>query len=147
MSARFVFAETWSVAAPPDRVAAVLEDLAGYPDWWPQVRAVAAVGPERAWVRCRAALPYTLDLVLEPVRRDVDRLEVAVSGDLVGRVAFDLTAVPQGTHLAFRQEVDAVGLLGRLAPLLRPVLAWNHAVMMRGCRSGLAQALGAAPPA
>ncbi len=90
--------------APP-AVHDLLVDLEHYPDWWPQVVAVASLGPDDARVLCRSTLPYTLDLVLHAVDRSPGRLEVAVSGDLSGSVRFALSDDPGGTRLDFAQEV------------------------------------------
>ena len=137
MSARFVFQETWEVAAPPSAVHRVLVDLERYPVWWPQVVAVASLGPDHARALCRSALPYTLDLVLAAVDRSPERLAVELGGDLDGSVTFDLSPVAGGTRLDFAQEVRAGGWLGVAAYVGRPVLRWNHDQMMRGCLAGL----------
>lgn len=140
MTRRFVFRESWTLDAPRERVHAVLLDLEHYPDWWPQVHAVARLDDERAWVLCRSRLPYTLDLVLTAVHRDPDLLETTISGDLVGSVRWRLTDVGGRTRLDYEQEVD-VGRrwLAAVAVVLGPLLTWNHAQMMAGCLAGLRQ--------
>lgn len=140
MRATYTFSGTWDVPAPPSAVHAVLVDLEHYPDWWPQVVAVASLGPDDARVLCRSVLPYTLDLVLHAVSRSVSRLEVAVSGDLSGSVRFLLAEVAGGTRLELDQEVRVGGFLGVASSVLSPVLRWNHHRMMAGCVAGLAQA-------
>ena len=92
------------------------------PRWWPQVRAVAKLGPDTAWVRCRSALPYTLDLVLDAVSRTPPVVEVALSGDLSGYARFTLTAVEGGTRLEFAQQVRVGGRLALALYVGRPVL-------------------------
>lgn len=142
----YEFTGRWAVPAAPPRVQEVLVDLERYPDWWPQVLAVASLGPDDARVLCRSVLPYTLDLVLHAVRRDVEHLEVQVTGDLEGTVTWLLTGDANGgTVLDFRQEVTVGGWLAAVSPLVRPVLRWNHARMMRGCLTGLRGRLGARP--
>lgn len=141
-SARHQFRETWTVAAPPDEVAAVLTDLEFYPQWWPQVVAVAALDEDSARVLCRSRLPYTLDLVLTAVTRRAPTLRVDVGGDLVGHVRFDLVAEGPRTRLDFQQDVTVSGWLALASRVGRPVLHWNHAQMMRGCREGLSARLG-----
>lgn len=143
MSRDFVFTESWTLAAPRDRVAALLLDLEHYPQWWPQVRAVAKVDDDRARVLCRSTLPYTLDLLLTAVHRGPDLLETAIGGDLVGSVRWRLSEAGGGTRLDYGQEVDlGRGRLVRAAAApLRPLLTWNHAQMMAGCRAGLRQRL------
>ena len=140
MQATYTFSGTWDVPAPPAAVHAVLVDLEHYPDWWPQVVAVASLGPDDARVLCRSALPYTLDLVLHAVSRSPSRLEVAVSGDLSGSVRFSLAPVGGGTRLDLAQDVRVGGLLGIASSVFSPVLRWNHHRMMAGCVAGLAQA-------
>ena len=147
MPARYTFDASWEVPAPVDEVAQTIVDLEHYPAWWPQVRAVAKLSDDAAWVRCRATLPYTLDLVLDAVSRTAPVLEVAISGDLDGFARFAVASVAGGTRLEFRQEVDARGLVGLASYCLRPVLEWNHHRMMDGCRDGLARRLSAGRPA
>ena len=137
MRATFTFSGTWDVPAPVATVHRILVDLEHYPDWWPQVVAVASLGPDDARVLCRSALPYTLDLVLHAVDRSPERLEVAVSGDLSGSVRFDLAARAGGTRLSLAQDVAVSGALGAASYLARPVLRWNHHRMMAGCIAGL----------
>jgi len=134
----YEFHESWEVAAPLDDVRDVLVDLERYPAWWPQVVAVASLGPDDARVLCRSTLPYTLDLVLHAVSREAPLLEVRVAGDLTGTVRWRLSPTAGGTHLDFTQEVTVQGrLLGLASYLARPVLAWNHDRMMAGCLAGL----------
>ena len=138
MTRRFTFRDDWVVDAPPAQVQSVLVDLEHYPDWWPQVLAVAKVDDDHARVLCRSTLPYTLDLLLTAVHREQALLETTVEGDLVGVVRWRLTPAVGGTRLAFEQEVVvAHGLLSTLAGPLAPVLRWNHHRMMAGCLTGL----------
>ena len=137
VSPSFAFRDGWDVAAPPAAVHDLLVDLEHYPDWWPQVVAVASLGPDDARVLCRSTLPYTLDLVLHAVNRSPGVLEVGVSGDLLGSVRFALSPVDGGTRLDFAQEVRVPGWLGALSYVAGPVLRWNHDRMMAGCRQGL----------
>lgn len=135
---RFVFRHGWWMPHEPSRVHEVLVDLGRYPLWWPQVRAVARLGEDDAWVRCRSRLPWTLDLYLHAESRSVELLQTSVRGDLDGSARWRLTPAYGGTRLDFEQEVD---LHPRwLADALRPaerLLRWNHEEMMRDCRVGL----------
>lgn len=141
VQASYTFAGTWAVPAPPSAVHAVLVDLEHYPSWWPQVVAVASLGPDDARVLCRSTLPYTLDLVLHAVSRSPGRLEVAVSGDLSGSVCFSLSPVAGGTRLELSQEVRVGGFLGAVSHLAGPLMRWNHDRMMAGCVEGLTAVL------
>jgi len=138
----YVFTERWSVAAEPERVREVLVDLERYPEWWPQVLAVAKAGEDDAVVLCRSALPYTLALRLHAVSRELPTIEVAISGHLLGFVRWVLRPTPTGgTDLWWSQTVRTRGWLVPLGILLRPLLRWNHARMMAGGRAGLERRL------
>lgn len=148
--ARYAFSSQWEVPAPAETVAAVLLDLEAYPQWWPEVRAVARVDDETAWLVCRSVLPYSLDLILEASIRTPPVLEVRLSGDLVGYARFTLTPIAEGarTLLDFDEEVRVSGrLLMAASYLLRPVLAWNHRRMILSCARGLTSRATAGGPA
>lgn len=142
VSREFRFSASWVVAAPVAQVASVLVDLERYPEWWPQVRAVARLGPDTARVLCRSVLPYTLDLVLDSVSQEPPVLEVAVGGDLDGFVRWTLTEHAGGTRMDYTQQVTVRGRWLALASYGgRPLLAWNHRRMMDGCERGLRERL------
>lgn len=143
MSPRFSFRDTWTVPVPLPRVHEVLVDLEHYPEWWPQVLAVAKVTDDDARVLCRSALPYTLDLLLHAERREPTVLETSLSGDLDGVVRWRLVPEPDGTRMEFEQDVRVTGrLLGLASYAARPLLRWNHDRMMAGCLAGLRSRLG-----
>jgi hypothetical protein len=139
MSRRYSFDHRWTVAAPAARVHEVLADLEHYPDWWPQIRAVAKIDDDNARVICRSALPYTIDLLLTAIRREPLELETTLSGDLQGTARWLLQPDGERTQLVYLQDVVVTDrLLGLLSVALRRPLAWNHDKMMAGCREGLA---------
>jgi hypothetical protein len=139
MSRRYTFDHRWTVAARASRVHEVLADLERYPDWWPQIRAVAKIDDDNARVICRSVLPYNIDLLLTAIRRDPLMLETTLSGDLQGTARWLLHPVGDRTDLVYLQDVLVTGrLLGALSVALRRPLAWNHDKMMAGCRGGLA---------
>lgn len=139
--ADYRFTGRWHVAAPVADVAACVVDLERYPEWWPEVVAVAKLTDDDARVLCRSALPYTLDLVLHAVTREPPVLEVAVSGDLEGRVSWSLSDEDGGTRMDFEQHVRVTGWLGPASGVARPLLRWNHDRMMAGCIRGLRERL------
>lgn len=138
----YSFASSWLTPAPADEVAAVVTDLEHYPEWWPQIRAVASLGPDTARVLLRSALPYTLDVVLDAVSREPPVLEVEVSGDVDGWVRWGLTEQDGGTRCDYTQEVTVDGLLALASYVARPLLVWNHRRAMLGCERGLRRRLG-----
>lgn len=133
----FAFQESWRVDAEPERVREVLVDLEHYPVWWPQVLAVASLGPDHARVLCRSVLPYTLDLLLHAVSRELPTVEVAIDGDLAGFARWTLTPSRGGTDMLFEQRVEVTGPFGWAVRLAGPVGRWNHHRMMQGGRAGL----------
>jgi hypothetical protein len=138
MSLAYSFRGSWTVPFPLRRVHALLLDLERYPEWWPQVRAVASLGEDDALVVCRSALPYSLDLVLHAERREATHLETTLTGDLEGRVGWYLADLGSETRMDFQQDVQVNGRWLRLASgIARPLLAWNHRRMMKGCLDGL----------
>lgn len=139
---RYAFREEWQVRYPVDRVHDVLADVEYYPLWWSQVLAAAKTGPDDGVVLCRSVLPYTLELELRATTRSPLLLETSVSGDLEGWVRFRLEETGEGTRVRFEQEVIVASpLLAFASYAARPVLRWNHARMMAGCRTGLAARL------
>lgn len=133
------FSHSVTVEAARERVHELLLDLEHYVEWWPQVRAVASLGPDDALLVCRSLLPYDLEVHLHAVSREIDCLEVALDGPLAGWVRWTLDeSGPDRTRLAFEQEVQ-VGAWELVAGsyLARPVLRANHRWMMRGAARGM----------
>jgi uncharacterized protein YndB with AHSA1/START domain len=141
------FRSVWRLDVDPDAVYRLLERPDHYPDWWPQVREVRQTGETSGMLRFRSALPYDLNVAAHSTRHDPERriLEVAMTGDLEGWVRWTVlaaTAAPgaerPGTRLLFEQEVVVRNpLMRRLAIPCRPLFLANHALMMRGGRTGL----------
>lgn len=146
MTSTYTFRAHWFLPFPVADVAAVLVDLEHYPDWWPNVLAVASLGPDDARVLCRSRLPYRLDVLLHAQTREPPQLRTTISGDLVGTASWTFRPVAGGTDLRYLQEVVATGRLLRLGSrLARPLLVWNHDAMMACCREGLTRRLGGLP--
>ncbi|MGW9440284.1 SRPBCC family protein [Streptomyces sp. NPDC055607] len=138
---RYRFRCVWRLAAPPDRVYAVLERAEDYPRWWPQVREVVPHDETSGTARFRSLLPYDLVVTVRALRRDPAAriLEVGLGGDLEGRARWTLAPEGTGTRVLYEQEVEVrARLLRVLAVPGRPVFRANHALMMRGGRRGLA---------
>ena len=143
MTTTFSFHSEWDMAADADDVRAVLVDLEHYPEWWPQVVAVAKIDDDNARVLCKSRLPYTLDLLLTATRRDARRLESRIEGDLVGTAVWQLDELDGSTHVDYTQDVVVTHrLLRPVLRVLRGPMVWNHGRMMEGCRVGLERRLG-----
>lgn len=151
MGLRYRFEHTWTLPLRRADLFAVLADVAGYPQWWPQVRAVARVDDDTAYVVARSLLPYSLDLLLVRAVEDPDAgvLEARLRGRLAGWSRWRLgperdTTLPDGagtrlvTPVRYEQEVSVRGLgLSAASRVARPLLVLNHTWMMRGGRRGL----------
>ncbi|GLF96350.1 SRPBCC family protein [Streptomyces yaizuensis] len=138
------FHSVWELPADPAAVFAVLERAADYPRWWPQVRAVRPLAGDAAAARIRSVLPYEIRVTARARRRDpaAGVLELGMTGDLAGWARWTVLAHGAGTRVLFDQEVEVRRpLLRRLAPLCRPALRANHALMMRAGRRGLTELL------
>lgn len=147
MSPHYRFETRWTLPVPRDRLFEVLADVAGYPAWWPQVRAVARLNDDTAHVVARSLLPYSLDLVLTRVVEDpaAGVLEAGIAGQLEGWSRWTLRGDGRTTAVRYEQEVTTPGrLMTAASAVARPALVANHAWMMRGGRRGLVS-LGRAP--
>jgi hypothetical protein len=137
---RYEFRSVWHLHAAPDDVYAVLERLPDYPQWWPQVRSVTALGNDAYELVCRASLPYDLGFTTkQSVRSATDRvLEATMSGDLEGFSRWTISSDGDGTSAQFDEVVIATKpLLRRLELIARPAFKANHSRMMRDGERGL----------
>jgi len=149
---RFVRIASWHLAAPVERVWALLMDVEGWPGWWPdllavhRLRAGAADGAggltEFVW---RSRLGYRLCLVMETTRVAALReIEGRARGDLEGHGLWLLHETPSGAvQVTYRWDIRLErDWMRLLTPLLRPMFAWSHAAVMRRGARGMAAALG-----
>jgi uncharacterized protein YndB with AHSA1/START domain len=144
------FVDHWHMDAPIEAVWPVIRDVSGYPRWWKDfvearkrndIDGVGAV----VWVHVKAVLPYHLYFEVEAVREEPPRLAAArLRGDLDGETLWTLEPDRQGTRLIFEETVvTGKALLTGLAPLLKPLFAWNHAIAARNGEQGLRRLVGA----
>ena len=134
------FRNLWSVRATAARVFDALVDLANYPAWWPDIRAVNQIDDDTAEVVCRSVLPYALTFRLHRAVQDArrGRMRVDMTGDLEGYVQGVVAEhQTEGAVLAISQQVVVTRpLLRALAPVARPLFRANHALMMRRGQRG-----------
>ena len=133
----FRFDETWEIPdATPQQVWDVLSDAKLLPLWWGDVykeikpldeKGKGVVGA-RAAARARGALPYELNFIIEAAELEPGRLVVVKTfGDFDGLWRAELSPAGRGTHVDLTWQVTVERpILKLLAPLLRPVFAWNH---------------------
>jgi hypothetical protein len=125
-------------------------DAEGWPEWWPGVESVERlVQGEDSGVgsgfrnRWRSVLPYMLEFDARTTRVERPRLiELEAIGELAGRGRWRIFP---GAVLAvtYEWEVQATRpWMNLLAPVGRPLFAWNHHTVMRRGGAGLARHVG-----
>jgi uncharacterized protein YndB with AHSA1/START domain len=149
--ADYRFVTTWVIDAPIERVYDAIDDVGAWPQWWKGVRSAEQLEPGgedgvgRLWrYTWRSRLPY--DLTFESRTTRVDRpflLEGSATGELVGTGRWRLFS-GRGTAVVYEWDVrTAREWMNALAPVARPLFAYNHDVVMRRGGEGLARRLGA----
>ena len=140
----------WLLDAPVESVRQALLDVEQWPDWWPSVRSVEIVEKGEAdgvgavhRLRWRTALPYDLVFEMQVTCLEPERLiEGQAAGELDGTGRWTLAARGNRTHVRYDWSVRVTRIWMRwLAPVLRPVFAWNHGRVMDTGRQGLARRL------
>jgi uncharacterized protein YndB with AHSA1/START domain len=150
--ARYEFLTTWCLAAPIDRVWDALYESERWPEWWRGVERVQVLEPgdadrvgELSRYTWKSRLPYTLEFDMRTTR--VERpfvVEGAAQGELTGEGRWRLFEGNGATAVTYEWVVETTERwMNVLAPLARPVFAWNHDVVMRNGGEGLARRLGA----
>jgi uncharacterized protein YndB with AHSA1/START domain len=150
--ALYRFITVWRIEAPIEAVWEAIYHSERWPTWWRSVRRVDEIanGDENGVGNVRrytwkSRLPYTLkfDVRATRVERPV-ALEGTSSGELAGRGTWSLSTDRSVTTIRNTWEVETTqGWMNLLAPLARPIFAWNHAYSMREGGEGLARLLGA----
>jgi len=142
----------WTVPGTPSEVYEVLLDTEHYVDWWPEVfKSVTVVhqgspegGGKIANVQTKGVLPYHLNwriTVVEPTAPA--GFTVKASGDLVGQGIWFLRAEADQTAVQYDWTVRVEKPIVRtLAPVLRPLLAFNHKWAMARGQEGLSREMG-----
>jgi uncharacterized protein YndB with AHSA1/START domain len=149
-STQFHLETQWVMTAPPVAVWEALSKPEGWPTWWRAVEKVEVIDPGDAsglgayrrftW---RTALPYAITFnmrttLIEPL----SIIEGRADGELDGTGRWTLTAADGETHVRYDWIVEATKPWMRvLAPVLRPVFAWNHDKVMEWGREGLERKL------
>jgi uncharacterized protein YndB with AHSA1/START domain len=150
--AQYSFLTTWCIDAPIQRVWDVLFDAERYPEWWKGVRKVTELEPgdehglgalnRFEW---RSKLPYSLEFDMRVTRSEPPYLlEGQARGELEGVGVWRLYEGAAGTAVVYSWDVSTTrAWMNRLAPIARPVFAWNHDYVMHNGAHGLAEKLNA----
>jgi uncharacterized membrane protein len=150
--AQYEFLTSWCVDAPIERVFAVLNDSAAFPEWWKGVIAVEVLEPgeadgvgELASYSWRSVLPYTLRFDSRVTRVEPPHLiEGHATGELEGAGVWRLFAAPDSTAVLYAWRVRTTKRWMNIwGPVARPAFRWNHDRVMHQGGVGLAERLGA----
>lgn len=147
----YEFVTTWFLDAPIDRVFSAIEDSARWSEWWDGVRSAELLedgdeqGVGRLWRYVwRSRLPY--DLAFDSRVTRLERpwlIEGRAEGELTGIGRWRLFE-GSGTAVVYEWNVSTSRRwMNALAPVARPLFAWNHDVVMRQGGEGLARLLAA----
>ena len=151
-SSQFHLITDWTLAAPVEPVWQALMAPEQWPLWWravARVETLTAGGADgvgaRRRITWRTALPYTLTFVMRVTRVEpMTLIEGRAEGELDGLGRWTLCPDGGRTHVRYDWIVEVTRPWMRIAaPLLRPVFAWNHGVVMRWGCEGLTRKLAA----
>ena len=151
--ADYRFLTTWIVDAPIEPVWDVVYAIERWPEWWPGVRSVAELSHgegngegsvyRHVW---RSKIPYAVrfDVTVTSVRPP-NLIAANAEGGLAGTGTFRLFEGPLGTAVTYDWAVRTTkAWMNTIAPVARPLFAWNHHAVMKQGGAGLASALGVA---
>ncbi|MGN6159073.1 MAG: SRPBCC family protein [Devosia sp.] len=136
---RFELMSEWRFDTPVERLWAELTTPEAWPQWWRAVKRVDSIAPGNrdgvgavrrfTW---GTALPYTLSFNMTAMRIEPMRLiEGQARGELDGIGRWTLRPEGEGAYVRYDWLVDITKPWQvALAPVLRPVFAWNHNVVM-----------------
>jgi uncharacterized protein YndB with AHSA1/START domain len=146
------FLTTWCLEAPIEPVWDAIHDSERWPQWWRGVEKVVELEPagedgtgQRARYTWKSKLPYELEFEMRTIR--VERphtLEGRASGELEGSGRWRLFERDATTAVLYEWDVHTTRQwMNLLAPVARPIFAWNHDYVMRHGAEGLARLLDA----
>lgn len=148
--ADYRFLTTWIVDAPIERVWDAIYAIERWPQWWRGVERVTELFHgendgegtiyEHTW---RSKIPYAVQFTVTVVRvQKPNLIEARAEGGLEGTGTFRLFAAPFGTAVTYDWAVRTTKpWMSAIAPLGRPVFAWNHHAVMKNGGVGLARLL------
>jgi hypothetical protein len=92
----------------------------------------------------RSRIPYSVRFDATVVRVEAPHLiEARAEGELEGTGTFRLFESEVGTAVTYDWDVRTTAAwMNAVAPVARPVFAWNHHAVMKQGGTGLARALG-----
>jgi hypothetical protein len=153
MGERYDFTDVCTVPARIDFAWRMVDDVAGWPKWWPDYRFAEIVssvkhGPGTRWhVKVRSDLPYTVDFEFTVLTHEPPSyVRTHVEGFFEGVIDWRLEQLPGNqTRLILHERTETkwapINLVARLGG--RRLLMRNHASAMRRGEIGMKAAIGA----
>jgi hypothetical protein len=147
---QYRFLTTWLLDAQREPVWEAIHDQKSWPSWWRGVEEVIELEPgdedglgSYSRFTWRSRLPY--DLVFEARTTRVERphlLEAEASGELAGTGRWRIYEGDGATAVLYEWNVRTTKpWMNLLAPIARPIFAWNHKWVMARGGEGLARLL------
>ena len=149
--AEYRFLTTWLLEAEREPVWEAIYASESWPEWWRGVERVVELEPggetgvgQLARYTWRSKLPYELDFEVRTTRAHRPwLLEGEASGELVGTGRWRLFAEGSTTAVLYEWNGRTTRpWMNLLAPLARPIFAWNRDWVMHRGAEGLAGLLG-----
>lgn len=149
--ADYEFVTIWRFNAPQQKVWDLVFHSEAWPSWWRGVEKVERVkdGDDNhvgaihryTW---KSKLPYRLIFEMETTRVEpINVIEGRAIGELQGTGRWQFSHEGEITTARYDWKVETTKTwMNLLAPLARPVFAWNHDVVMGWGGEGLARSLG-----
>lgn len=150
--AHYSFVTIWRLDTPVASIWPHIFEVEHWPRWWRGVESVTLLrrgDQHRVGARYRyvwkSKLPYRLAFEMEVTHVEPHhRIEGRAQGELEGIGRWTFTEAGQATTVRYDWNVQTTkAWMNALAPLARPLFAWNHDVVMGWGAEGLAQQTGA----
>ncbi|MCY6489338.1 SRPBCC family protein [Leptolyngbya sp. GGD] len=146
--AEYQFVTRWLIAAPIEQVWEEILNTKSWHLWWDAVDSVVdleagdsnGVGTVQRFV-WKTPLSYTLTFNTRVIRLEAPIVMEAIAiGDVEGRGLWELTTLDRGTEIYYTWTVRTTKRwMNALAVIARPLLEWNHNIIMQQGGKGLAQ--------
>lgn len=149
---KYSFATIWKMDAPINDIWNVIYDVEKWPSWWKSVKKATILKEGDAnglgailhyeWL---GAIPYKLAFDSHITRVEKPHLwEAVTEGNLEGKGIWQLSEQDGATEVRYDWDVSTTkSWMNLLAPIARPIFAWNHQAVMDAGGNGLVRLLGA----
>ena len=150
---RFIFNTIWEIEnTPVEAVWEAIYQVLEWPRWWKGVLEVTeiekgdkgGVGSVKKFV-WKSILPYRISFLMRTTQVDhLKYLEGIAFGDLEGKGQWFFKEEKSRVVVQYDWQVDVTKKwMSIISPVFKPLLIWNHNVVMRWGAQGLSHRLGA----